>query len=181
MSYQTLSSATDYKNPYMQVIKDQVKLPNGHIKSFYVLDRYSPFSIIIPLIDHHTTILVGQYRYPAKYYSWEFPMGQVKGKSPLQMAKTELKQEIGATTKTWHQIGHFFIANGHSSQDAFVFTAENLTLGKPQPEPDEFLKIRQVKLNQVSRMIKSGQILDGPTITAFYFFTQSSSYASSTT
>ena len=96
MSYQTLFSATDYKNPYMQVIKDQVKLPNGHIKSFYVLDRYSPFSIIIPLIDHHATILVGQYRYPAKYYSWEFPMGQVKGKSPLQMAKIELKQEIGA-------------------------------------------------------------------------------------
>ena len=158
------------KTPYLKVLKDKVKLPNGTTKSFYVLDRYSPFSIIVPLVDKHTTILVGQYRYPAKYYSWEFPMGQVKGTSPLQMAKIELKQETGITAKTWHQIGHFFIANGHCSQGAFVFTAANLTLGKPQPEPNEFLKIKQVKLDQVSRMIKSGRILDGPTITAYHFF-----------
>lgn len=168
-AYQKLNSKIDYENPYMRVRKDLVILPNGKTKYYFSLDRRE-FSIIIPLTTSKKTYLVGQYRYSPEVYSWEFPMGYVSGKNPLEMAKIELKQETGLKALEWTKIGVFHVAPGHSKQKAHVFVARNLQEGQPQFEDHEFIEIKNdVNIDEVAKMINESKITDGPTIVAYHY------------
>ena len=166
--WKTLSSRIVYRNPFFRIREDDVVRPNGIRAPYFVLERES-FSIIIPLTKRGETYLVGQYRYPVKKYSWEFPMGLVEGKSPLETAKIELREETGLRAGKFCQIGSFYVANGHSNQRAYVFVAQDLTEGEPEPEENEFLEIKKISLKEMGEMIKKGEILDGPTIVAYHF------------
>lgn len=170
----TISSKIDYQNPYMQILKDKIRLPDGKSKDYYVLNREGPFSIIIPRTSARNTFLVGQYRYPVKFYSWEFPMGYVEHASPLKMAKAELYQETGIQAKNYRLLGKFFVASGHSSQKAYVYLATGLTYHKPHPEIHEFIKIKKVSFSQIDKLVTQKKILDGPTLSALYLYYQSS-------
>lgn len=166
-----LNKHRDYKNPFMEVWKYEVVRPNGFTGPYYVLKRDSKdvgFSIIIPLSNKSTVYIVGQYRFPVSYYSWEFPMGRVLGKNALEGAKIELMQEVGLLAKNWEKIGMFYTAPGHSSEKATIFIARDFTIGENKPERGEILKIKEVTINEIGDMIDKGEILDGPTIVAYH-------------
>ena len=167
--FKVLSSVTEYENPFFKAIKHQVERPNGLVKPYWTISRRGDFSVIIPIFPNNDTVLVGQYRISVGAYSWEFPMGQVRGKDAIQTAKQELHEETGIRAKTWKKIGHYHLAPGHHEQEVHIFIARNLTQGESEPEENEFLKIRKLKINEVGRMIENGKIKDGPTIVAFHF------------
>ncbi len=171
----TLGKKLDYQNPFMRVWQHQVRKSDGSLGIYYVLDRKKAgdyFSIITPLTDDLKTVLVGQYRYPVGYYSWEFPMGHAKGSSFLAVAKTELWEETGIKAKHWQSLGKFFVAPGHLNEAGEIFLATQLSFGKKTiSNNDEILEWRILPLNKVEQMIKSGKILDGPTIVAYYKLT----------
>lgn len=156
-----------YKNPHFKIIEQAVIRPDGTDAIYYTLVRKSDFSIIIPLTEQNETYLVGQYRIASQKFSWEFPMGGVDGKEPLDTAKQELIEETGLTAKSWKKLGSFYVANGHTSQKANIFLAHDLTQGDPQPEAGEFLEIKKVPIKQIGLMIKQEEITDGPTIFAY--------------
>lgn len=150
----------------MRVYKYKTVFPDSKIKDYFVLDRYSPFSVVVPLFDDQTTILVGQYRVPVEAYSWEYPMGSVRSKPPLATAKQELKEETGFTAKKYIKLGEYYLAPGFSNQIMHVFLGLGLTAGTPDPEPYEYLTTQKVKLETVKNMIEDGTIKDGPTVLA---------------
>ena len=161
-----------HKNPHFQIHEEDLIRPDGSKTKYYVMDRYAPFAIVIPIDVSGKIFLVHQYRVPVKQMSWEFPMGGVIGKEPLDIAKQELKEELGMTAATWMYIGLFHVANGFCSQKGYVFIARELTKGKPQPEPGEFIEWKLFSIHEIEKMIKNGRIKDSPSITSFYFFTQ---------
>ena len=168
--FEVLSSEEEYENPFFKVIKHDVRRPDGNKKPYWTVSRYSDFSVIIPLFpDKKTTVLVGQYRLPVGEYSWEFPMGQVLGKDPLETAKQELREETGLCSDEWIKIGHFFLAPGHHEQQVDLYIAKKLTQGESEPEDSEFLKTKKIKISEVGEMIKNGKIKDGPTIVAYHY------------
>ena len=167
--FKVISSKEEYENPFFKIIKHKVKRPNGSTSPYWTVSRYSDFSIIIPMFKDESTLLVGQYRLPVGEYSWEFPMGQVLGKNPIETAKQELKEETGLTADKWEKIAHYFLAPGHHEQEVDIYLAKNLTQGKSEPEENEFLETKKVKIKEVGEMIKDGKIKDGPTIVAYHF------------
>lgn len=170
--YQVVSSKVEYKNPFMIVHRQEVIRPDGKTKPYWVLDRGGDFSVIIPLFPDNTTMLVGQYRVPTEKYLWEFPMGMVKGATPLGTAKQELREETGLRAKQWIKIGYFYLAPGFSGQKSHVYVAEDITEGESEPEDDEYITPKRLSLKKVAEMIRKGDITDGPTIIAFHFFEQ---------
>lgn len=168
-NFKTVSSKIEFSNSYMTVYKNDVMRPDGQVKPYWILERHGDFSIIIPLFSDMTTILVGQYRLPARYYSWEFPMGFVSNVQPLEMAKQELLEETGYKALKWEKVGYFYLANAWYTGGAHVYVAKDLIEGKPQPEEGEFLRTKKVSISDVRKMINQGKIKDGPTISAYYF------------
>ncbi len=165
--WKTYSSEVVHQNPFMKLVKHDVERPNGYRSPYFVLERPG-FSIIIPILKNKRTILVGQYRYTVNYYSWEFPMGSVKGKKPIDVARQELVEETGYLTNKIYFIGKFYVAPGYANQSASVLIASDLYKGKMQPEIGEILQVKQVSLTKIGEMIARQEILDGPTICAYH-------------
>lgn len=174
--WEKLKTDTVYTNPYFAVTENSVVRSNGTTGTYYVVDRYGPFSIIIPIFPDNTTILVGQYRFASEYYSWELPMGSVRGKQPQDIAIQELSEETGYTAGKWQKVGSFFVGHGHTNQKGYIFVAQDLQEGVATPEPTEDLQVKHVAVERVSTMISDGEIKDGPTIAAWYLFTTSKYY-----
>jgi 8-oxo-dGTP pyrophosphatase MutT (NUDIX family) len=169
--HETVSSQLEYKNPYMEIYRDEVKRPNGEVKPYWIMKR-PDFVLSIPLIDKDTTILVGQYRIPISKYSWEFPMGFAPNVNPLEMAQQELKEETGFTSENWKHIRNFYPMPGHNVQQCHIFVAHDVVAGKATPEPTEFMEIAQVGIQEVKKMIETGKIFEGQTIIAYHFLEQ---------
>lgn len=165
--WNTLSSKLIHENPFMRLVAYDVVRPNGYRGPYYVLER-TDYAMIIPLTEKNETYLVGQYRYPIKKYSWEFPSGSVIGKSQRETARIELEEETGIHASKWTLIGRFCGAPGHNRQKTKVFVAQDLIQKKAQPEQNELLEIKKLPIVQVGEMIVQGKIIDGPTICAYH-------------
>lgn len=166
LKWKAISSKVVAKNRFMTLKESMVERPNGQVLPYYHLNQLH-FSIIIPVDKHNFTYLVGQYRFAIKKFNWEFPMGHVNGASPQSTAEIELREETGFKAKSFTYLGKFYIGTGNTNQRAFAFKAQDLIQGKPHREEGEFLEIKKIPLKDIAKMIKNGQITDGPSISAF--------------
>lgn len=158
------------RTPYLNVRKDAVLYPHGRIHPYLVVERHD-FAVIVPRFPNGDVLMVRQYRYPLRKYTWEFPMGVVKGVSMLKAAKVELKQETGYRAKKWTFLGKYYVAAGMTAQRAHLYLAEGLIEGTPEPEEGEFITLQRLSQAVVARWVRNGTVQDGPTLMAWNFST----------
>ncbi len=157
---------------FLDLYKYKTINPNGYRGYFWTAKRKSDFTVIIPRFESGKTLLVGQFRPAVERVVWEFPMGSVRGKSSLKMAKIELRQETGYTASKWLKLGQIYPASGLLDQKAHIFLARDLTFIGEDPEANEFLGIKQITFAKLEEMINIGKITDGISIAAYYLFKQ---------
>lgn len=169
MAWQKLSSQQVYQNRYMTVTEDELKTDHGD-KITYGIVHKEPAVWIIPY-DGGKVLLIGQYRYPVDYFSWEFPAGHAEKNSPAIAAAHELEEETGLIAKDLTELGTFHIAPGHLTQIAHVYLATQFEQGVRELEPSEKgMQQKWVTLKELNSLIADGTIKDGPTITSLKIF-----------
>src|SRR3977135_3588690 len=91
----TLASKTVYQGRLLQVLEDEVRLPDGKTgRREYI--RHPGAAAMVPLLDDETVILIWQYRYSARRHFYEIPAGKIDaGEEALQTAQRELREECG--------------------------------------------------------------------------------------
>jgi len=164
----TLSSREVYSNKWIGVEEHQVINPAGG-NGVYGKVLFKNKAIgVVPIDEQGNTWLVGQHRYALNEYSWEIPEGgSPLGTSILESAKRELKEETGITATTWTQILRMHTSNSVTDEEAFVFLAEGLTLGKNQLEETEAdLIVKKLPFRDVLKMVMDGTITDAMSVAA---------------
>lgn len=158
-----------YQNPWMTVREDQVEFPNGKLGIYGVVEK-PDFVLIIPF-DGQNFYLVQQYRYAIQKETWEFPQGLYESdpnKDSLAVAHAELKEETGLTAKSIEKIGYLYEANGYATQGAHLYLASDLTEGAQELEDSESgMKVKKFSVTEFEKMVESGQMTDGPTLSAY--------------
>lgn len=150
----------------MTVTEDVFENTDGKQLTYGVV-RKEPCALIIPW-DGKVFTLVGQYRHPIDYFSWEFPQGHLEHGSVEKTAMIELKEETGLTTAKIEQLARFYLAPGHHTQEYFVFLATDLKQGEQElEESEEGMLTKQASSEEFEKMIRSGEIKDGPTLAAY--------------
>ena len=165
--WQKISSREVYDNPWINVRHEEVIKPNGE-SGIYGVTHFKLLAAAIVALDEHENIwLVGQYRYTLNEYSWEIPMGggDLTGDS-LATAKRELKEETGLIASEWTSLGILHTSNSVTDEIGFMFLAENLTLGEPEPDETEILQVKKVSLREAVRMVMDSEITDSLSIAA---------------
>jgi ADP-ribose pyrophosphatase len=115
------------------------------------------------------TWIVGQYRYPGKFYSWEIPEGGGKlDGNPLESAKRELKEETGIVANQWEIIQETHLSNSVSDETGVIYLATNLTFTEATPEETEQLHIKKIPFETFYQMVKTGEITDSLSVMAAY-------------
>jgi 8-oxo-dGTP pyrophosphatase MutT (NUDIX family) len=98
----------------------------------------------------------------------EVPAGGLSpGLTPEEVARRELREEVGRRAAELHYVGQFYTSNGISNELANVYRATGVELGEAHREPTELMEMRLVPVEEALRMARSGEITDGPSALAF--------------
>ncbi|MEC3879835.1 NUDIX hydrolase [Parapedobacter sp. 10938] len=164
-NWKTVRKETTYENPWIHVEHRDVITPAGNPGIYGVVQFKNKAIGIVPIDDNGFVYLVGQYRYPLEEYSWEIPEGGGPiGEDPLTTAQRELKEETGLIAERWRQIGRVHTSNSVTDEEGFIFLAQGLTPGRPQPEETEELVLRRVPLTDAVAMVMRSEITDSISI-----------------
>ncbi|MBX2891451.1 MAG: NUDIX hydrolase [Saprospiraceae bacterium] len=165
--WKTLSAQTVYENPWIRVEHRDVLNPSGGAGIYGVVHFKNTAIGIVPLDDEGYTWLVGQYRYTLERYSWEIPEGGgLVDTDPLESAKRELLEETGIIARRWAPLLEMHISNSVTDEYGVVYVAQDLVMGKSQPEETEQLLIRRLPFSEAVEMVMRGDITDSLSMVA---------------
>lgn len=148
-------------------INKTLKLPNGHTGAYLCVEHIGA-AAIIPLISKDKAILIKQFRIALEEYIWEIPAGTLeKNERPERCARRELTEEIGYKAGKIVKLGEIYPAVGYSDEVLHIFKATDLKKTVIMQEQDEIIEPKVFTRAQIRKMIRSGKIRDGKTISAF--------------
>jgi len=167
-SEKTLSSKVVYEGTIFNVEKHAVELPNGHIASRDII-RNPGASVVIPIIDD-CIVLVEQFRKAAEKTFLELPAGKLEyGEDPRDCAVRELKEETGYTAGKIEKVMSLYPAPAFADEMLHIFLATDLKKGEAEPDEDEFISAKVLRLEEALAMIDQGIINDGKTVAGILF------------
>ena len=166
-AWKTLSERTVYENAWIRVREDRFVRPDGEAGIYGVIE-IRPSVGIVALNARREIVLIGQYRYTSKRYTWEIPRG---GSAPeeqdlLAVAKRELREEAGVKAADWQSLGLVDVCNGVTTDVQHLFLAGQLSLVGEEPDPEEDLTVSWVPFAEAVRMVHANEISEVCSIAA---------------
>ncbi len=124
---------------------------------------------VVPLLEDGQVVLVRQYRLPLEDFLLEIPAGGTEpGEAPPDAARRELQEEAGYYPGSLHPLGGFYLAPGLSDEYMHLFLARALTPSTRPGDPDEFISVQTMPLDQAFAAVQAGDIQDAKTISGLY-------------
>jgi 8-oxo-dGTP pyrophosphatase MutT (NUDIX family) len=167
-----VSSRVVYRNPWITVREDAVRLPDGSPGIYGVVEK-PDFALVLPRWSHGFW-LVEQYRYPVRRRAWEFPQGSwSRGDTgePVELARQELAEETGLRAGRLAHLGHLFAAYGLSTQGFDVYLATGLTEGVPNREiSEQDMQHQAFTDEEIEQLIVTEQLVDAPSLAALTLY-----------
>jgi 8-oxo-dGTP pyrophosphatase MutT (NUDIX family) len=167
-SITTVSSREVYRNRWMVLREDEILRSNGEKGIYGVVEKHDG-AIILP-IDEGRVWLVEQFRYTIQERALELPQGSWEKKvdDPEELARGELREELGLRAASMKCLGMQWIAYGFLRQKLHVFLATGLTATEKNPDAEEHdLVGRSVTVEEFEAMMLDGRIRDGCTLAAW--------------
>jgi ADP-ribose pyrophosphatase len=164
----TLSSREVYRNHWMRVREDEILRSNGKRGIYGVVEK-DDSAIILPL-DRGRVWLVEQFRYAIQERALELPQGgwEMEVENPEELARGELKEELGLDAAEMIHLGTVWIAYGFTRQPQHVYLATGLSATQKDPDTEEHdLIVRSVTVEEFEQMMLDGTIRDNCTIAAW--------------
>jgi ADP-ribose pyrophosphatase len=164
----TLSSREVYRNRWMRLREDEILRSNGEKGIYGVVEKHDA-AIILPIEDNRIW-LVEQFRYTIQQRALELPQGSWEKPiaNPEELARGELKEELGLQASEMTNLGTLWIAYGFLRQRLHVFVATGLMQSEKKPDAEEHdLECRPVAIADFERMMLEGVIRDECTLAAW--------------
>ncbi len=159
--FKLVSSQVLFDNPYAQVILDTLEYDGVKRPYFYLT---SPVEAVatVSLTNEGCIILTHQYRHPVGKVIYDLPAGHLEpGEDPLQGARREFEEETGYYPRRMEPLGYYNQFPGVLRAATNLFFASDLVKTAQRLEPGEVLETAHVPVNEVMRMILSGEVIDG--------------------
>lgn len=160
-SWTVKNSKPIYKNPWIEVIEDQVVDKKGKERIFGVV-KMKPGVTILPIDGQGNVYLTQEYHYAVERESIEAISGGIeKGENPLDAAKRELKEETGISAKEWMNLGVVDPFTTVIASPNHIFLAKNLSFNLPS----ENIKILKVSFKKAFEWAMESKITHSATCT----------------
>lgn len=159
-----VSSQQAYKGHFLDVRRDEVRLPDGSLAAReYIV--HPGAVMIVPLLDDGRLVVERQFRYPMGRVMLEFPAGKLDaGEPPLICAIRELAEETGYRAREWARAGILHNAIAYSDEGIEVWFARGLELGGRSLDAGEFLDVETTTVAALEAQAASGELTDAKTL-----------------
>ena len=161
---QGVSGAQVYRGHFLDVRRDEVRLPDGGIATReYIV--HPGAVMVVPLLDDGRLVVERPYRYPVRRAMLEFPAGKIDpGEPPFECALRELAEETGYRAREWARAGILHNAIAYSTEGIEVWFARGLTLGERQLDAGEFVDVASASEDELNALAGRGELTDAKTL-----------------
>jgi ADP-ribose pyrophosphatase len=167
MELKQLKREVLYTGRTFDLIVDQVEYPSGN-RSVREIAHHPGGAVVVPLLDDGRVILVSQLRYPLGKRILELPAGKLApGEDPVAAAVRELEEETGWSADSVEKLTSIYTTPGFCDEELHIYLATRLKeslRGQTREEGEFTMTVHLFPLDEVIRMIDSGEIHDGKTI-----------------
>jgi len=158
-------------DPYIVVIRDLIKFPNGHAGGYLRLINKSELqggtSVVILPEYRDKLVLQLIFRHPQREWSWEIPRGFGEPNlSAEHNVRKEIREEIQGEISHLCDLGIYYSNTGLDGNKINLFYAKLKSVGKANIN-EGIKKIRYVTVSKFEKMIRESEIKDGFTIAAY--------------
>jgi ADP-ribose pyrophosphatase len=162
-----LSQEMVYENEWVRVDHHEVLGPSGGPGVYGTVHFKNQATGVVPIDASGKVILVGQYRFPLRAYSWEIPEGGgAHASTALESAQRELREECGLAARNWREIVGLDLSNSVSDERGTLFLAWELSEVRGQPDETEILQVARVNFWDAVERVKRGEIRDAMSVAA---------------
>jgi ADP-ribose pyrophosphatase len=161
---QTLVSEQVYLGKFLDVRRDQIKLPDGgRAQREYIV--HPGAVMVVPVLDDGRLVVERQWRYPLARAILEFPAGKLEpGEPPLECAIRELIEETGYRAAEWSRACIMHNAVAYSNEGIEIWFARGLTLGERRLDVGEFLDVGTASIDELDDLARRGELIDAKTL-----------------
>jgi len=156
-----------YTGRTFDLIVDDVEYPSGG-RSIREIAHHPGGSVIVPLFDDRSVMLIRQLRYPLGAYIFELPAGKLNpGEDPDTAARRELEEETGWKGRKMEKLVSMYTTPGFCDEVLHIYLATDLQEsehGHRREEGEFTMTVHRMILEHAIGMIASGEIRDGKTI-----------------
>jgi ADP-ribose pyrophosphatase len=154
-----------FENKTSELVDDRIELSSGDTMDYAYLKRADAV-IIVPVTTGGEVVLVKQYRYPVDKWCLEVPAGgthDTGSKSLEEVARKELREEIGATCEKLTYFTCFYTAPAFSDEKCHVFLAEGVKIEqKPEREGTEAIETEVLPIANAVSLARRGEMKSAP-------------------
>ena len=159
-----VSSKLIFDGKVVHLYCDEVSLPDGK-RSVREYVKHIGAVCVVPVTDEGEIVCVRQYRYAIGKAMLEIPAGKLDApdEDRREVALRELREETGATCKRLDFIGDFYSSPAILDERISMYMARGLEFGETDFDDDEYIEIERIPVDELVRMICSGEVTDAKT------------------
>lgn len=162
----TVRSEKKYLGKVFNLVVDDIEYPSGK-PGIREVAEHPGGSVIVPMLDEKTVLLIRQFRYPIKDFIYELPAGKLDaGEDPAKCAARELEEETGYKADTLTKLTAIYTTPGFCTELLHIYLATGLhKLPSGQRlEEGEHLTLETFTLKEAVAMVERNDIVDGKSI-----------------
>jgi len=162
--HEILASELVFDGRVFKAFVDDIRLPDGREARW---ERVShPGAVgMVPVLADGLLVMVRQYRNAVGGELLEIPAGKLEpGESPMECAHRELVEETCYRAGEMVKLAEFYNSPGYSDERFHLYLARGLVSEQGQSEPDEFLEVVEIDIEEALEMVSEGSIRDAKSI-----------------
>ncbi len=160
----TVSSEEKFRGRIIQVTVDQVSMPDGSLATRELVAHPGGVGVVA-LTENRELILVKQYRKAIERAIYEIPAGKLDpGEEHRTCGMRELEEETGLKAKRFEYLGFIYPSPGFTDEVTHIYLASELYQGTVHLDPDEYLDIVRMPIEEVVKKIMENEISDAKTV-----------------
>lgn len=160
--WQPIETREGFRNRWLHVTLDTVRLPNGHTYEYTTIRR-DKAGVAVAVINAQGQILLErEYRLPVDQVVYQLPGGLTdSGEDPAQSMRRELREETGILAGELRHLGCFWNNPASSDGQCHVFLCRDFQVGAAtHHDAAEFLTWEWCELSWVKARVADGAIRD---------------------
>jgi 8-oxo-dGTP pyrophosphatase MutT (NUDIX family) len=169
MSFERIGGDQVWKGKIGTVRVDRFQHDDGEVVSREVIEH--PGAAVMLPFDGERIWLVRQPREAVNEQALlELPAGKLdaEGEEPLDVAKRELREEIGKSAATWKHLVSFYASPGFTNEVIHAFLATDLSDDPAEADEVERIEIVSEPLSRLDDVIRASR--DSKTLVALLWF-----------
>lgn len=169
--WKTIHSKLVFDNPWCQVRRDEVELPDGKVIDDYFINIRPDIVLILAVTQSREVVFVRQYRHGVSQILLELPGGSFNSQIEDSQAagRRELEEETGYIADEMVHLATLYDNPVKDTNKINLIMAENAhPSGKQQLDVTEDVEVILVPVEEVLTKISTGEICVSGTIAALF-------------